>query len=224
MSRMMLRSNGKPPLARSPIRLRPRRKALQPTASNTIHTPPGSLAKSQLPNRSWDVEESELRPEYHTISCELRALAKMVHQEIGAGDDTTLNGGAFGGAPRSPLFERGRFYDEYSARRNERLKRKKGEMEGYEKKPAYDLGVRVESAKKREASKFDSRRKTAAVAVAAAATPVAERRDARTPRYSLRSSTSKENKKPPLPLPIMNVERSVGVTERKVGGRRIRKI
>ncbi|KAK6160822.1 hypothetical protein DH2020_004203 [Rehmannia glutinosa] len=213
MSRMMLRSNGKPPLARSPIRLRSRRKALQPTNTNTIHTPPGSLTKSHLPNNhTWDVEISELRPEYHTISCELRALAKMVHQELGAKDETT-----FGGAQKGPLFERGRFYDE-----NERLKRKKGEMEGCEKKPSYDLGVRVESAKKREAGRFDSRRKTA-VAVAAASTPMAERREARTPRYSLRSCTNKENKKPPLPVPIMNIERSVGVTERKVGVRRYRK-
>ncbi|KAK6160811.1 hypothetical protein DH2020_004192 [Rehmannia glutinosa] len=179
MSRMMLRSNGKPPLARSPIRLRSRRKALQPTNTNTIHTPPGSLTKSHLPNNhTWDVEISELRPEYHTISCELRALAKMVHQELGAKDETT-----FGGAQKGPL---------------------------------------VESAKKREARRFDSRRKTA-VAVAAASTPMAERREARTPRYSLRSCTNKENKKPPLPVPIMNIERSVGVTERKVGVRRYRK-
>lgn len=175
-----------------------------------------------MPIRSWDVEESGLRPEYHMISCELRALAKMVHQELGTKGIPSFDddGGVLGGQ-RSPLFERGRFYEEYSARRNERLRRKKGEVEGYEKKPAYayDLGVRVESAKKREATKFDSRRKAAVAA--AAATPVAERREARmtpTPRYSLRS-TSKENKKPPIP---MSLDKSVvGITERKV--RRTRK-
>ncbi|XP_011100556.1 uncharacterized protein LOC105178720 [Sesamum indicum] len=205
MSRMMLRSNGKPPLARSPIRLRPRRKPLQPTATNTTHTPPGSLTKSQLPNRNWDVENSGLRPEYHTISCELRALAKMVQQELGNKDETTLDGGA-SAAQRSPLFERGRFYDEYSARRNERLKRKKGETE---KKSGYDLGVRVESA-----MKVDGRRKAAV-----------DRREARTPRYSLRSGARKENQKPPvMPIAISSVEKSVGVvTERKVGVRSIRK-
>ncbi|XP_057807728.1 uncharacterized protein LOC131022297 isoform X2 [Salvia miltiorrhiza] len=96
---MMLRSSAKPPLARSPIRLRSRRKPLQPAADNAARTPPGSLTKSQMPNRSWDVEQSGLRPEYHTISCELSVL----------------------GGQRSPLFERGRFYDEYCARRNERL-------------------------------------------------------------------------------------------------------
>ncbi|KAL7154546.1 hypothetical protein ABFS83_03G009000 [Erythranthe nasuta] len=222
MSRMMLRSNGKPPLARSPIRLRPRGKAAPPTAAASVQTPPGSLTKSQLPNRKWDMEESGLRPEYNTISYELRALAKMVNQELGTGnEDAAFNGGgAFNGSQRSPLFERGRFYDEYSARRNERLKRKKGETEN---KPVYGLGVRVESAKKREvAGKLEGRRKS--VAAAAAATPVAERREARTPRYSLRSS-SKENRKPPLPMGAMtSVERSIGVSERKVGVRRTGKM
>ncbi|KAL8523675.1 hypothetical protein ACS0TY_013591 [Phlomoides rotata] len=212
MSRMMLRSNAKPPLARSPIRLRSRRIPLQPAAA--FNSPPGPLTKSVLPKRCSDVEQSGVRGEYHTISCELKALAKMVHQELGTkndakfGDDDSL---------RMPLFERGRFYDEYCARRNERLKRKKGETaDGFEKKkPAYDLGVRVESSKKREVSKLESRRK------AAAATPMTE---ARTTRYSLRS-TSKENKKPPIPMPMpmpmmMHVEKSVGITERKSGVRR----
>ncbi|KAL2232107.1 UNVERIFIED_CONTAM: hypothetical protein Sindi_1390700 [Sesamum indicum] len=136
----------------------------------------------------------------------------MVQQELGNKDETTLDGGA-SAAQRSPLFERGRFYDEYSARRNERLKRKKGETE---KKSGYDLGVRVESA-----MKVDGRRKAAV----AAATPVADRREARTPRYSLRSGARKENQKPPvMPIAISSVEKSVGVvTERKVGVRSIRK-
>ncbi|KAL1540592.1 hypothetical protein AAHA92_24923 [Salvia divinorum] len=210
---MMLRSSAKPPLARSPIRLRSRRKPLQPAADNVARTPPGSLTKSQIPNRSCDMEQSGLRPEYHTISCELRALAQMVHQELGTKVSPSFNDGCVLGGRRSPLFERGRMYDEYSARRNERLfKRKKGEVEGYEKKPAYDLGVRVESAKKRvEATKFDSRRKAAA-----AATPLTERREARTPRYSLRS-TNKENKKPPIPMAAaISIEKCVGITERKV--------
>ncbi|KAL6509844.1 hypothetical protein OROGR_022332 [Orobanche gracilis] len=224
MSRMMLRSNGKPPLARSPVRLRPRRNALQPTNSNTVHhTPPGSVTKSQLPNPSRDVEKSDFRPEYQAISCELMALAKMVHQELGAKDDTTMTDASALISPRkSPLFERGKFYDEYAARRNERLKRKKGETE-YEKKPSYDLGVRVESAKKREPGRFDGLKKAAVAA--STMTPVAERRAARTPRYSLRSCTNKENKKPPVPVPVpfMSVERSVGVSERKMGVRRNRK-
>ncbi|CAI9777146.1 unnamed protein product [Fraxinus pennsylvanica] len=196
---MMLRSNGKPPLARSPIRLRPRN-ALQPTASNTAQIPPGSLTKSQLPKCSWDLEKLEVRPEYNTISCELRVLAKMVRQEFGTGDenmDVEIDNGVLS-TNRNPLFERGRFYEEYSARRNERLKRKKGEMEGHKKKPMNNLGVRIESAKK-----LDSRRK-----MAVAATPMMVQREAATPpRYLLRSSARKENKKPPLPK---NFENSVG--------------
>ncbi|XP_022895159.1 uncharacterized protein LOC111409341 [Olea europaea var. sylvestris] len=209
---MMLR-NGKPPLPRSPIRLRSRR-ALQPTASNTAQIPPGSLTKSQLPKRSWDVEELEARPEYNTISCEVRALAKMVRQEFGTSDDkmdVEFDDGVLSNN-RIPLFERGRFYEEYAAKRNERLKKKKGEIEGHKKKLMNNLGVRIESAKK-----FDSRRK-----MAVAATPMMVQRESATPRYLLRSSARKENKKPPLP---MNFESSVGgYTERKVGGRRIRKI
>ncbi|XP_073276604.1 uncharacterized protein [Primulina huaijiensis] len=218
---MMLRSKGKPPLAKSPIRLRPRRgAALQPSLTdNIIRTPPGSLKKSKLPNRSWDAEQSELRPEYHTISCELSTLAKMVQQELKTIDNSSTECSAFG-PKTSPLFERGRFYEVYSARRNERLKRKKCEMEEYtcDKKPSYDLGVRVESEKTRaSANKFDSRRK--ALAMAAHTTPLVERREAPTPRYSLRSSTRKENKKPPLP--IASFEKSVGITTRKVGARKL---
>ncbi|XP_073136525.1 uncharacterized protein [Henckelia pumila] len=217
----MLRSKGKPPLAKSPTRLRPRRgAALQPTLTdNIIRTPPGSLTKSKIPNRPRDAEQPELRPEYHTISCELRTLTKMVHQELKTIDNSSTDCGAFG-VKTSPLFERGRLYEVYSARRNERLKRKKCEMEGYTcgKKPSYDLGVRVESEKTRaSANKFDSRRK--ALAMAADTTPLAERREAPTPRYSLRSSTRKENKKKP-PLPIASFEKSVGITTRKVGSRK----
>ncbi|KAL6493264.1 hypothetical protein OROGR_033023 [Orobanche gracilis] len=224
MSRMMLRSNGKPPLARSPVRLRPRPNTLQPTNSNTIHhTTPGSVTKSQLPNPIRDIEKSDFHPEYHAISCELMALAKMVHQELGHKDDTTMTDASVLTGPRKiPLFERGRLYDEYSARRNERLTRKKGETK-YEKKPSYDLGVRVESAKKREPGRFNGRKKAAMEA--STMTPVGERREAQTPRYSLRSCTNKENKKPPVPVrvPFMSVERSVGVSERKMGVRMTRK-
>uniref|UniRef100_A0A5B7B7A7 Uncharacterized protein n=1 Tax=Davidia involucrata TaxID=16924 RepID=A0A5B7B7A7_DAVIN len=184
-----LRSDRKPPLARSPIRLRPRR-------STAFH-------------RGWDMDESELRPEYRTISCELRALAKMVHDGFGNADSgnvgfaTTLN------AISSPLFERGRFYDEYSARRNERLQRKKCET-GDKRKSLYDLGVKVESAKRRDSKKFEGLRKSIPL------TPMTNARE--NPRYSLRSSSSsKENKKTPLAVNI------VGGTDWKITARRVRK-
>ncbi|KAK3038846.1 hypothetical protein RJ639_028568 [Escallonia herrerae] len=211
MSKMMMRSDRKPPLAaaRSPIRLRPRR-ALQSTASTILSTPVTS-AKTQLPNCKVDAQQSELRPEYRTISSELFALANKLRGEFGNGDPVSFGLGNASAPNRSPLFERGRFYDEYSARRNERLKRRKGET-GDEKKTVYGLGVRVESAKKRESKKFESVRKTLP------ATPVTERRE--NSRYSLRSSCSKENKKPPLG---MNFEKSVAAGNRKVGPRRVRK-
>ncbi|XP_019187133.1 PREDICTED: uncharacterized protein LOC109181699 [Ipomoea nil] len=214
MSKMMLRSS-KPPLPRSPIRLRSRR-ALRST-TNTLQTPPGSLTKSQLPNRRSDLEEWEMRPEYHTISCELRALAKMVQQEIGNGDGGNPGNEEYSLKPRSPLFERGRLYEEYSARRNERLKRKKC---GEEKAAVYGLGVRVESVKKRGVPNVvvQSGRKTVP------ATPMTAQRGGEKPRYMLRSmTTSKENKKPAYLA--MSVEKSVGgVEKKKTAVRRSRKI
>lgn len=211
---MMMRSSRKPPLARSPVGLRNRR-VLQSTP-NPIRTPPGSLTKTQLPKRvSSSVEEWELRPEYRTISCELRALAKMVQNNFGNEDMNAADNSDSLNAKRSPLFERGRFYEEYSARRNERLKRKKGGDTGDEKKPVYDLGVRVESSKKRgEPKMFQSARKSVV-----ASTPIAERRE--TPRYFLRSTASKESKKPPLPI---SMDKSVGFSERRTAARRVRKI
>ncbi|XP_051124196.1 uncharacterized protein LOC127246714 [Andrographis paniculata] len=222
MSKMMLRSSGKPPLAaaRSPIRLRSRSKPPQPpAASSAVRSPLGSFSYSKVSNHTRDTGKSELRPEYHSITCELEELANMVYKELGSRNGAIYDG-EIPGVQTGSIFERGRFYEEYSARRNERLRRKKSESEfGYEKKPAYDLGVRVESAMKREASKYSSRGKM--TAVAAAATP---ERAAPTPRYSLRSSSMrKENKKPLLP-PMNIAEKSVGVTQRKGSVRRVRKI
>ncbi|GFZ10523.1 hypothetical protein Acr_21g0011220 [Actinidia rufa] len=207
MSKM--RSDRKPPLPRSPTRLPPRR-VLRST-TNAAQTPPGSLTKTQLTNRTRDTKESELRPEYRTISCELRALAKMVEDEFGNASSGNVGFGNTSGVVLSPLFERGRFYDEYSARRNERLKRKKGETED-EKKTAYDLGVKVESAKRRDSKIVDGLRKFVS------STPVMEDRR-ENPRYLLRSMT-KENKKPPMPVTF---EKSVTGSDRKTAVRRIRK-
>ncbi|KAF3446891.1 hypothetical protein FNV43_RR12071 [Rhamnella rubrinervis] len=203
MSKMKL--DRKPPLAKSPIRLRPRRIL----RSNTKQTPPGSLTKSVKLNRTREVEESELRPEYHSISYEFRALAKMVKQELG--NEETNNSG-FASALRantSPLFERGRFYEEYSARRNERLKKKNGQS-GDEGKAVYKLGVTVESAKRSSSRKLESLRKSISAAYSV-------ERTSETPRYMLRSTT-KENKKPPV---AVSSQKSVIGGERKT---RVRKI
>ncbi|XP_052202274.1 uncharacterized protein LOC127808015 [Diospyros lotus] len=187
MSKM--RSDRKPPLARSPARLRPRR-GLRSSA-NIPQSPPGSLTKSQVPVRPPDVDELELRPEYRTISCELRALAKKVQDEFGNAGSTNAGFANNAGAISSPLFERGRFYEAYSARRNERLKRKKGETGDERKSAAYDLGVKVESAKRRDSKRLEALKRSVA------STPATADR-AEKPRYLLRSMT-KENKKPPLP-------------------------
>lgn len=136
----------------------------------------------------------------------------MVQDEFGEIDaDNKAGFGTSKSANSSPLFERGRFYEEYAARRNERLKRKKSETGNGEKTP-YNLGVTVESAKRRDSKKIQNLRKSVSAAYSV------ERSE---PRYMLRSM-SKENKKPPLPL---NSERSViGTTERKTAARRTRKL
>ncbi|XP_042506963.1 uncharacterized protein LOC122083279 [Macadamia integrifolia] len=67
-----------------------------------------------------------------------------------------------GNTDSSSLFERGRFHDEYSARRNERLKRKKfGEKrEDFRRSSVCNLGGAVESGKKRDLKKHGSVRKS----------------------------------------------------------------
>ncbi|KAL7614305.1 hypothetical protein Lser_V15G04910 [Lactuca serriola] len=210
MSKMM-RSDRKPPLAlRSPVRLRPRR-PLQSTANN-LQTPSGFSTKSRVPKQSIKTEESELRPEYHTISSELKALTKMVQENLrGSTDTNQVSNAAY---HESPLFERGKLYEEYSARRNERLKRKRGESEVEKNTPCKQyLGVRNESAKKTEVKKFESSRKMT--------TPLVDKKEVgstmkkevgSTMRYSLRSNC-KENKKPPLG---MSFDRSMeGTVEKK---------
>lgn len=173
----------------------------------------GSLTRSVKLNRAREVEESEPRPEYWSISCELRALARMVQDELG---NEEANNGGFATALRpntGPLFERGRFYEEYSARRNERLKRKKGQS-GDEGKTVYNLGVTVESAKRSSSRKLESLRKSISAAYSVERTS-----EPPTSRYLLRSM-SKENKKPPL------ADKSVigRGGERKTGARISRKI
>ncbi|KAF2573227.1 hypothetical protein F2Q70_00005824 [Brassica cretica] len=90
-------------------------------------------------------------------------------------------------ADSAPVFERGRFYEEYSARRNERLKRKNGGEESVVKGTPYNLGVEPITTKRRVTAKKKTTVETTE------------------PRYSLRSmsmSMTTENKKPPLPLPL----------------------
>ncbi|KAJ8772667.1 hypothetical protein K2173_027844 [Erythroxylum novogranatense] len=164
-------------------RIQPRR-VLQ-SNTTTFQTPPGFLMKSHKRNPIWDMEESDVRPEFRSISCELRALAKMFQVEH-------MNKNLSFCDNSSPLFERGRFYDVYSARRNERLKRKTGDVG----KTPHNLGITLESSKKRDSKKFER---------------------SKTSRYLLRS-TNRENKKPPS---VMSYERSSTASKKKAGVRSI---
>ncbi|RDX75043.1 hypothetical protein CR513_45127, partial [Mucuna pruriens] len=190
----------KPPLPRSPLRLRPPQ-AFHSSTALSLQTPPGSLTKSQKP-----VHSPIMRPEYRTISCELRALAKQVRDEFSNTNSEDAAMANSHGAKPGALFERGRFYDEYSARRNERLMRKKAVDEG-KVKPVHGLGVTMESGKKSSVRKIGSLRKSISAAYSAG---VSE-----TPRYMLRSMT-KENKKPPL---ATKFDKSVTAGQKKIGTR-----
>ena len=139
----------------------------------------------------------------------------MVRDKLGNGETETAGFGETSlSAISTPLFERGRFYDEYTARRNERLKRKKSET-GNESNTGHHLGVTVESSKRRDSKKLDSLRKSVSAAYSV------ERSETQTPRYLLRSM-SKENKKPPLA--VNNYKSSVIGTEKKAAARRVRRI
>uniref|UniRef100_A0A7N0URG1 Uncharacterized protein n=1 Tax=Kalanchoe fedtschenkoi TaxID=63787 RepID=A0A7N0URG1_KALFE len=212
-----LKFNRKPPLAKSPIRARPRR-VLRTTTSMSVQTPPGSLTKSAAPLRRWDSKETDLRPEFRSISCELRAMARMAGSNAEIENKKTGAGVGLSpaGVNKSPLFERGRFYDVYSARRNERLKRKMGiEMEGEGLKKCsreYDLGVTSEGMKRRDTKRLEIGRKSIAVDF------LVDRSEH--PRYSLRSS--KENKKSPMSMSFDKSHRvdasgnKIGTTKRVV--------
>ncbi|KAF9608604.1 hypothetical protein IFM89_010089 [Coptis chinensis] len=208
----------KPPLAEAVNRI-PSRRVLRSNDS-LIPTTPVSLMKAPVPNRLANVEESDLRPEDQSISCDLQALAKMVEDEFGNQNlgnlGTASNNISTFSMDPSVVYERGRFYDEYSARRNERLKRKKGVI-GQEKKTPYGLGVTMESAKKSNSKRFESVRKSlpSNFSLSRTETPIVA------PRYSLRSSC-KENKKPPL---AGNFDKSLIDGERsKITTRRTRRI
>ncbi|XP_039049643.1 uncharacterized protein LOC120190657 isoform X2 [Hibiscus syriacus] len=188
------------------LRLLNRLSAYDLVASSVQTQPP--CRPRQKPVRAWSSEESEIRPEYLSISSELRALARMVKCEIGNGgaENTGFSETSLG-ANSTTLFERGRFYEEYSARRNERLKRRRGET-GTESKSGkhLGLGVAIESSKRIQSKKLESLRKSVSAAYSV------ERNEIQTPRYSLRSmsKTKDDNNKKP-PLAVNNYHSSVSV-------------
>ncbi|XP_058098532.1 uncharacterized protein LOC131243307 [Magnolia sinica] len=208
MYRMKSPSDRRPPLAESPQLPRARRVLC---SNGTIQSPPASLTKTQVPNCSWNLEGSRIRPEFQSVSCDLRALAKMVEDELGHNILPTAFMAT--NTHSSPLFERGRLYNEYSARRNERLKRKKMEAEEEKTSAVHDTGVlAVECGKRRNAKKTETVRKSVPANFSVGR------------REGLRSSTriSKETKKP---IASRNVsERSaVNGINKTIGTRAVRR-
>lgn len=147
---------------------------------------PGRPGKSQIPRPPLNLDESTVRSDLKPMLGELRALAKMVEDELGR----THHAESLLAAISTPQFERGRLYDEYSARRTERLRRKKRERG--ETVVAEDhrgnSDFTVEFAKRKSAKKCES-----AVRKSVPANFSVGRRE------GLRSSArlSKENMKPP---------------------------
>ncbi|CAH8365290.1 unnamed protein product [Eruca vesicaria subsp. sativa] len=185
--------SSKPPLPKSPIRLLSRQ-----ASSSTLQTPPPGL-KNPGRRLSHGDKEPKLPIEYSSeFGEEEDDLRKR-------GEASNLEDLAADSAP--PVFERGRLYEEYSARRNERLKRKNvGEESVVIKGTNYNLGVEPVTAKRRGTIK----KKTETTAAT------------KPPRYSLRSMT-KENKKPPPPLP-MNVSAVTSAKMKSVTTMRARRI
>ncbi|KAF8096539.1 hypothetical protein N665_0307s0065 [Sinapis alba] len=175
-SRMRSSSYLKPPLPKSPIRLRSRQVLLSNSSSSTLQTPPGLTKPGRRLSHATGLEPKLPILDQEEENVKTRAAASNLENLP---------------ANSAPVFERGRFYDEYSAKRNERLKRKKvgGGDDSVVKGTPYSLGVEPTTTKRRVTAKKKTVETTTTTT--------------KPPRYSLRSMT-KENKKPPPPIP-MNV-------------------
>ncbi|MQM18929.1 hypothetical protein Taro_051929 [Colocasia esculenta] len=194
MNRARSSFDQKPPLAVSPRRLRPRRGRTEASAAAAAPrtSPAPSPKDTQHLRRSCPaLAESPLKTEYEKISRELKAREKRAEDDFPNGDALrAIAVSAQAAGLRSiPLFERGRLYEVYSARRNERLKRKMEETfeEEAEAAPARRSAVDAEVAvKRRSTTRTNSLRMSAPEGLPAVG---------RTPslRSSLRSST-RENK------------------------------
>uniref|UniRef100_A0A0E0LKG1 Uncharacterized protein n=1 Tax=Oryza punctata TaxID=4537 RepID=A0A0E0LKG1_ORYPU len=228
----------RPPLAVSPRRLRPRphraAAAARPPVACSVQTPPGSIKKATTLMRSsfCALPTSRLEPtpraklEFAAAPSPARAAAagkenRHVDDEV-ALDLTAMGMPTWTASPlppTSPLFERGRLYDLYSARRNERLKRKHGFPVGEEEAEAMaaDPCVAVELSKRRGAKKMtgaESVRRSMPAADFAAASRA-------TSTLGLRSSlrSSKEMKKASAASSSFAGAKSSAVKERRASTR-----
>ncbi|CAA7403557.1 unnamed protein product [Spirodela intermedia] len=159
----------KPPLAVSPRRLRPRRgpRSDAPAGAGcgaaVPRTSPAAPSPKEAPQlrRSCALEESPLVSQYERISQELQALVQRAKDNFPAGD--TAEGFAsvakLAAGPTSPFLERGRLYEIYSARRNERLKRKM--EEAFEEMAPRHSAAEADLGKRKSAKRTESLRKSA---------------------------------------------------------------
>ncbi|XP_078442690.1 uncharacterized protein LOC144712324 [Wolffia australiana] len=144
----------KPPLAVSPRRLRSRRVIHSVSASAQKPPPAPSPKQSLRLRRSCAGEESPPTLHYEQISQELQALAQRAKNDFITTDSVTK----IAAGPRSPFLERGRLYDVYSARRNERLKRKMDET--FEAMPPLPFTGDPDLGKRKTAKKTELQRKS----------------------------------------------------------------
>ncbi|ONK71956.1 uncharacterized protein A4U43_C04F14130 [Asparagus officinalis] len=201
----------RPPLAVSPRRLRPRRNL---RSAPSDQTPPASIrTKPKTPLRSSLPCYQLLKPEHNLISSELTKMAKL------ASNDEFSEKENLGTNLNTPiLFERGKFYELYSARRNERLKRKKEYYMELDETVAQDPEIAVELAKRRASKKAESLRKSVPANFSVSRA------------NSLRSSVrnSKEMKKASAAVAASCEKKSAAdlsfVSGRRVGTRSVRRI
>ncbi|KAJ0982541.1 hypothetical protein J5N97_010796 [Dioscorea zingiberensis] len=138
---------GRPPLALSPRRLRPR-------PPRCVPAPQTPLEKLVDPSSKTEINPNLPPGREMIISSELLAIAKGAKEDLISEDEDIRI--AF--TPASVLFERGRLYDLYSARRNDRLKRKKREVA--DEAVSEDPAAAVELGKRRNQKKMESLRKS----------------------------------------------------------------
>ncbi|KAJ3678655.1 hypothetical protein LUZ60_002458 [Juncus effusus] len=131
----------RPPLALSPRRLRPRR-AIPPRypCNPPVQKSPATNYKKSQAGRISVSGASFFRSESDSISSELLSITKkpkssetLNFSEFESEKENQQNpfnpiARNYSDSNSTPLFERGRFYDLYSARRNERLKKRQMEL------------------------------------------------------------------------------------------------
>ncbi|KAF3335578.1 hypothetical protein FCM35_KLT20085 [Carex littledalei] len=210
----------RPPLAMSPRRLRPRLPPRHPAAPPAKKSPVTN-SKAIHPLRASVSGASLFRTEPDLVSYELLALVKNKEEfkENLYQENEKENKMLFvpttpvaHKSSTSPLFERGRLYDLYSARRNERLRRRQLELleETEAVKVIQNPAVAIELAKKKTTKKNESARKSISGDISVSRIP--------TLRSAVR--TSKEMKKNTTSFGFDD-KSSVGTSVRRIGTRSV---